>query len=117
MAPFVIAFQSDFFVDVDLWRRTGIVVKRVPTPQPFKHDRVGGRHRKGLDIAPFRAQEIRRDVGALIAALVDEFGQLQWLPAVGEEHVGVARLVHDQVPIHRVVIRVLVVDDFKRTVL
>ena len=117
VAPFVIAFQSDFFVDVDLWRRSGIVVKRVPTPQSFKHDRVGRRHRKGRDISPLRTQEVRGDVRTFVAALVDEFGQLQGLPAVGEEHVGIARLVHDQVPIHRVVIRVLVVDDFKRSVL
>ena len=117
MPPFVIAFQSDFCVWIDLRRRPRVVVDGVGASQPFELCGVCRRHGKRLDVAPFRTEEVGGNVGAFIAGLIDELGQLQGLPAVGEEHVGVARFVHHQVPIHRVVVGVLVIDDFERTVL
>ena len=42
---------------------------------------------------------------------------MQGLPAIGKEHVGIAWFVHHQVPVHRIVVGVLVVDDLKRPVL
>ena len=64
MPPFIIALQTHGLVDVHLRWSSGVMVDGVPTAQPFIAAGVSSCERKWLHIAPFRAEEVRRNVGA-----------------------------------------------------
>ena len=112
MAPFVIGFQLDFFIWIDEWWRAWIMVDRVVTAEPLVNAGVARVHRKWSHIPPLRTEEFRRNVVALISRLINELGQLQGLPTVGEEQVWIARIIHNQIPIDGIVVRILVVEFF-----
>ena len=89
---------------------TRIVINLVKPTEPLVGRHVLGVKGKGRHIAPLRRQEFRGNLHARVATLVDELRQLQRLPTIRKEHVGIAWLGHHQVPIHRIVISILIPD-------